>query len=263
MIAPPMPCRPAGGDQRARVRRQPPGQRGEREQHQPDQVELRRPYRSASEPGAEHQRGQRQRVDVDHPLELAERRPQIGRDVGQRDVHDRDVDQEHEGAGADRDQREPFAHRSAVPLLDRVAIAPARQSRAERVGLGRHARACRHGRRGRPMRVRPAGRHARQATVGSAVVSALDLLLVAAGVAFLAGVHQLDRRRRLADPLPHPGRAGPGHGAANVTNSVAQWPGYVGGVARLPRRVRRAARPADPLRRRRRRWAGRRAACCC
>ena len=62
----------------------------------------------------EQQRRQRQRVDVDHPLQAGERRVQVGGHVGQRDVHDRDVDQEHEGAERHRDQCKPFPHAERV-----------------------------------------------------------------------------------------------------------------------------------------------------
>ena len=67
-----------------------------------------RPKRSASEPGGEHARGQRERVRIDDPLEIRERRVEGALDRRQRDVHDRDVEQQHEGRDADRDQRPPL-----------------------------------------------------------------------------------------------------------------------------------------------------------
>ena len=80
-------------------------------------------------------------------------------------------------------------------------------------------------------RRRSGRRRRRRRPVGSAVVSAVDLL-IAAGRRLRGRRHQLDRRRRLADPLPHPGRArAAARSPANVTNSVVQWPGYLGGVA--------------------------------
>jgi uncharacterized membrane protein YfcA len=66
-------------------------------------------------------------------------------------------------------------------------------------------------------------------TVGSADVSAADLL-IAAGVAFLAGgINSIAGGGSL---ILFPVLVGLGLGtvAANVTNSIAQWPGYIGGV---------------------------------
>src|SRR3712207_943499 len=66
-------------------------------------------------------------------------------------------------------------------------------------------------------------------TVGSAAVSAVDLL-IAAGVALLAGgINSIAGGGSL---ILFPVLVGLGLGtvAANVTNSIAQWPGYIGGV---------------------------------
>jgi hypothetical protein len=66
-------------------------------------------------------------------------------------------------------------------------------------------------------------------TVGSPVVSAVDLL-IAAGVALLAGgINSIAGGGSL---ILFPVLVGLGLGtvAANVTNSIAQWPGYIGGV---------------------------------
>jgi uncharacterized membrane protein YfcA len=67
------------------------------------------------------------------------------------------------------------------------------------------------------------------ATVGSAPVSAVDLL-TAAGVALLAGgINSIAGGGSL---ILFPVLVGLGLApvAANVTNSIAQWPGYIGGV---------------------------------
>jgi uncharacterized membrane protein YfcA len=66
-------------------------------------------------------------------------------------------------------------------------------------------------------------------TVGSAAVSAVDLL-IAAGVALLAGgINSIAGGGSL---ILFPVLVGLGLGtvSANVTNSIAQWPGYIGGV---------------------------------
>ena len=59
--------------------------------------------------GGQQEGGERQRVGVHHPLQVGEARVQRPLDVGQRHVHDRDVEQEHEGGRADGDQGPPFA----------------------------------------------------------------------------------------------------------------------------------------------------------
>jgi uncharacterized membrane protein YfcA len=66
-------------------------------------------------------------------------------------------------------------------------------------------------------------------TVGSPVVSAADLL-IAAGVALLAGV--INSIAGGGSLILFPTLVGLGLGTvpANVTNSIAQWPGYIGGV---------------------------------
>jgi uncharacterized membrane protein YfcA len=66
-------------------------------------------------------------------------------------------------------------------------------------------------------------------TVGSAVVSAVDLL-IAAGVAFVAGVINSIAGGGSLILFPTLVALGLPTVAANVTNSVSQWPGYVGGA---------------------------------
>jgi uncharacterized protein len=61
-------------------------------------------------------------------------------------------------------------------------------------------------------------------------VSAVDLL-IAAGVAFVAGVINSIAGGGSLILFPTLVALGMGTVAANVTNSVAQWPGYLGGVA--------------------------------
>ena len=76
--------------------------------------------------------------------------------------------------------------------------------------------------------VAPGGRRGK-ATVGSVAVSPLDLLVVA-GVAFLAGgINSIAGGGSLI-LFPTLVALGLGTVPANVTNSVVQWPGYIGGV---------------------------------
>ena len=110
MIAPPIPCAAAREDQEQRIVGEPAERRGEREQRRSrSRRRACRPNRSATDPGRQDARRERERVGVDHPLQLGERRVQRPLDRGQRDVHDRDVEQQHEDRDADRDQRPPLA----------------------------------------------------------------------------------------------------------------------------------------------------------
>jgi uncharacterized membrane protein YfcA len=82
----------------------------------------------------------------------------------------------------------------------------------------------------RPARVQVTpGEHGRPA-VGSPVVSAVDLL-IAAGVAFVAGGINSVAGGGSLILFPTLVALGLGTVPANVTNSVVQWPGYLGGVA--------------------------------
>ena len=82
-----------------------------------------RPYRSASAPAGQHAGREAERVRVHDPLEIGEIRLERPLDRGQRDVHDRDVEQEHEGRDAHRHQRPPLPlHR---PNIDRPGPAAA------------------------------------------------------------------------------------------------------------------------------------------
>ena len=71
---------------------------------------LRRPDAVGDRAGGQQQRRERERVGVDDPLQVGEARLEVALDVGQRDVHDRDVEQQHEGRDADRDERPPLGH---------------------------------------------------------------------------------------------------------------------------------------------------------
>jgi len=98
-------------------RRRHPAQHGrDREHGEPHQVHATAAEHVGQAPGGEQQCGQRQGVGVHHPLEAGEARPQVGLDVRERDVHDRHVQQQHEGPEADRDQRPPARRvRCGVP----------------------------------------------------------------------------------------------------------------------------------------------------
>ena len=85
------------------------------EVHQPAAVHVREAARGQQE------RRQGQRVGVDDPLQVGEARVQRALDVRQRDVHDRDVEQQHERAEADRDERPPLVAALRVLVLGLMA----------------------------------------------------------------------------------------------------------------------------------------------
>ncbi len=89
--------------------REPADQRGQREDDEADGEDLPPPVDVARHSGRQQEGGQRQRIGVHHPLQVREARVQRRLDVRERHVHDRDVEQEHEGRRADGDQGPPFA----------------------------------------------------------------------------------------------------------------------------------------------------------
>ncbi len=97
-----------GGDEVGRRRGQATAQRGQGEHEQPEDEDP-----LASEPVrqralGEDQRGQADGVGGDHPLQIVEGCVQGPLDRGQRHLDDGDVDEEHEGAAAHRDQGQPL-----------------------------------------------------------------------------------------------------------------------------------------------------------
>src|SRR4051812_9338036 len=69
----------------------------------------------------------------------------------------------------------------------------------------------------------------RNVSVRSQVVSGVDLL-IAAGVAFIAGVINSIAGGGSLILFPTLVALGLGSVPANVTNSISQWPGYIGGM---------------------------------
>ncbi len=100
----------AGRDQRAGVGGDTADEGRRREQGQAGDVDPPVPDEVGDRPGAEHESGQDQRVRVDDPLQRPERRLEVLGHVGEGDVDDRHVDQQHERAEAHGDQRQPLAH---------------------------------------------------------------------------------------------------------------------------------------------------------
>ncbi len=106
------PAHPLGGAGQVEHQRrggQPAGQRGHREDPEADGEHLATTEHVPDHPGGQEEGGQGEGVGVDHPLDVAERRVQRLLDVGQGHVDHGDVQEEHEGGGADGDQGPPLA----------------------------------------------------------------------------------------------------------------------------------------------------------
>jgi hypothetical protein len=99
----------AGQVEEGRVGRQRAEQRGEREDPQPDREDA-----AAAEPVGERacgedESGKRERVGVDHPLQVGEAAAEILLDRRQRRVDDGDVEKKHERRHADGAEGPPLA----------------------------------------------------------------------------------------------------------------------------------------------------------
>ena len=85
------------------------GQRGDAEQREAGQEEPAAAEQVARPPAEQQQAAERERVAVDDPLQAVGGEPEVGLDRGQRDVHDRDVEDDHELGDGEHRQREPLA----------------------------------------------------------------------------------------------------------------------------------------------------------
>jgi hypothetical protein len=99
----------AGENQERGARGQAAEQRRDREESEADREHELAAEQVGQRPSGEQQRGERQRIGVDHPLDVGEARVQVGGDLGQRDVDDRDVEQQHERRHADDHERPPLS----------------------------------------------------------------------------------------------------------------------------------------------------------
>ena len=102
---------------------------GRGEEHDPADEDALAPEQVGERPRVEDEGRERQRVGVDHPLEVGEGRAEVAGDRRQRYVHDRDVEQEHEDRQADDDERPPLPleHPPRVPRCP-GANRPAREA---------------------------------------------------------------------------------------------------------------------------------------
>ena len=98
---------PAGEDQELGRGREPVQERGDGEDHEPDQEQPLSPDQVAGAPAEEQEAAEDQGVGVDHPLQLGRRHLEVLLDRGQRDVHDGRVQDDHELRHADEAEDEP------------------------------------------------------------------------------------------------------------------------------------------------------------
>ena len=95
----------AGDDQEERVVGEPAGERGDREEDDAQHEDPLAAEEVGERAGGQDAGRQRERVGVDHPLEVGERRVERPLDRRQGDVDDRDVQQQHESGRTDGHER--------------------------------------------------------------------------------------------------------------------------------------------------------------
>ena len=103
------PLERAGSDQRRLRPRQPREEGGEREDDDADEEDASASEQVGGAPAQEQEAAEDERVRADHPLEVFLREPEVDLNRGQRDVHDRDVQDDHELDDAQERQSQPFA----------------------------------------------------------------------------------------------------------------------------------------------------------
>ena len=112
----------AGEVERERVRGEPREERGGREGGEPDREDELAAQPVGQRPRHQRERGQGEDVGVDHPLQVGQARAEVTLDLGQRDVHDRDVEQEHERRDRDGYQCPPFTSHFATSVVHRSVV---------------------------------------------------------------------------------------------------------------------------------------------
>jgi hypothetical protein len=98
----------ADGDERSGGTGEPAGERRCPEQREAGEEHAAAPEQVARAPAEQQQATEGKRVGVDDPLQPVSREPEVGLDRGQCDVHDRDVEDDHELGDGEDGQGEPF-----------------------------------------------------------------------------------------------------------------------------------------------------------
>ena len=130
---------PAGEDQELGRGGEPVQQRGDREDDEPREEQPLASDQVARAAAEKQEAAEDQRVGVDDPLQLGGRHVEIALDRGQRDVHDRRVQDDHELRDADEDEDEPrdWTSRSPASFYQSRAGSPVRFSPPWRNACGR------------------------------------------------------------------------------------------------------------------------------
>jgi hypothetical protein len=103
-IAPPSPWKPRARISASWLWASPAGERGDREQQQPEDEHPPVAEQVGGAPAQQQEAGEDEHVGVDHPLEVDGREAQVGPDRRQRHVDHRDVEHDHElGQAAERE----------------------------------------------------------------------------------------------------------------------------------------------------------------
>ena len=98
-----------GRDQRGLTPRQPAEQRAEGEDDEADHEDAPPPAQVGEPASEEQEAAEHERVRRDHPLQVLLREPEVDLDRRQRDVHDRDIENDHELHHAQQEQCDPLA----------------------------------------------------------------------------------------------------------------------------------------------------------
>ena len=99
----------ACSDQHLPRAREAAEERRDGENDDPDDEDQPATVRVGELPAHEHERGERQGIAGDDPLQLGEVGVEVALDRGQSDVHDRVVEHDHEEAERDGREREPLS----------------------------------------------------------------------------------------------------------------------------------------------------------
>ena len=128
------PLHEARGDQQRLAVGEPAQQRGEREDGDPGEEHAAPSDQIAEPPRQQQEPAEGDQIAVHHPCERRARETQLVLDRGQRDVHDRHVQDDHHHPGAEHVQRRPAA---IARLAAHAASASVIRSSATRVPCSR------------------------------------------------------------------------------------------------------------------------------
>ena len=109
MIAAPRPCTPRAPISEASLQARPASSEPTREDGEAGDEHAAAPEQVGRAAAEQQEAAEDERVGADHPLQVLLREPEVGLDRGQRDVHDRDVEDDHELHDAEEGECPPFA----------------------------------------------------------------------------------------------------------------------------------------------------------